>query len=144
MLSGPRILFAMARDGALSRKAAVVNEGGTPVVALAVTVACSLPLVIIGTFETLLAVSAFLFIVIYAISFLAVIVMRRKEPDLPRPFRAWGYPWSTLVVLFGSTAFLVAAAMNDTQNSIYAMGAILLSYPAFLVLKRLNRGSGLA
>ncbi|MEO8648331.1 MAG: amino acid permease [Acidobacteriota bacterium] len=144
MLSGPRILFAMARDGALSRKAAVVNEGGTPVVALAVTAACSLPLVIIGTFETLLAVSAFLFIVIYGISFLSVIVMRRKEPDLTRPFKAWGYPWSTLIVLLGSTAFLIAAVMNDTENSLYAIVAILLSYPAFLVLKRLDRSSGLA
>src|SRR5690606_1929375 len=134
----PRILLGMSRRGAFFARAAKVNEGGTPVVALAITLGCSLPLVIIGTFEKLLAVSAFLYIGIYLSAFAATFKLRRSEPDLARPFKAWGYPWTTLFVFIGSVAFLASAAISDTENSIYALGLIILSYPFYLLIRRFS------
>jgi len=140
LLVAPRILFAMARGGAFSAKAAKVNEGGTPVVALAITLGCSLPLVIIGSFEKLLAISAFLYIGIYLSAFAATVKLRWSEPELARPFKAWGYPWTTIVVLLGSTAFLVSAVLSDTENSLYALIVIIISYPLYLLTRRLSGG----
>jgi APA family basic amino acid/polyamine antiporter len=140
LLVAPRILFAMARGGSFSAKAAKVNEGGTPVTALAITLGCSLPLVLIGTFEKLLAISAFLYIGIYLSAFAATIKLRWSEPELVRPFKTWGYPWTTIVVLLGSTAFLVSAVLSDTENSIYALGVIIISYPLYIVTRRLSGG----
>lgn len=140
-LVAPRILFAMARDGVFITRAAAVNEGGTPVIGLVITLACTLPLIMIGTFEKLLAVSVFLYIGIYLSAFASVIKLRRSEPDLARPFKAWGYPWTTLIVLAGSSAFLVGAVMSDSENSIYALALILLSYPLYLVVRRVSRNS---
>ncbi|MDI1243738.1 MAG: amino acid permease [bacterium] len=139
LLTGPRVLFAMARDGSLFSKAASVNSGGTPVIGLAITIGSALPLILIGTFERLLAVSAFLFIGIYLSAFVSLIKLRWSEPNLARPFKAWGYPWTTLIVMVGSAAFLVGAVMNDSENSIYALGVIVLSYPLFLLVRRLSR-----
>lgn len=138
LLVAPRILLGMSRRGAFFARAAKVNEGGTPVVALAITLGCSLPLVIIGTFEKLLAVSAFLYIGIYLSAFAATFKLRRSEPDLARPFKAWGYPWTTLLVFIGSVAFLASAAISDTENSIYALGLIILSYPFYLLIRRFS------
>ena len=89
-----------------------------------------------GTFARLLAALAFFFVTNYAVSFLSVFVLRRREPELERPYRAWGYPWTTGAALLGSIAFLVGAIMSDTENSLYALVLLALSYPAYALLKK--------
>jgi APA family basic amino acid/polyamine antiporter len=140
IMSGPRIAFAMARDGLFFRRAADVNKGGTPWFALLLTVGLAMPFIYFGTFETLLAILSFLFILIYLSGFAALIVLRRREPDLERPYRAWGYPWTTTVVIVGALAFLAAAIVADSLNALYTIALILISYPAYLYVKRLSRG----
>lgn len=138
LLSGPRIIFAMARDGLLFKRAAEVNAGGTPAVALIISIVCGVPFILLGSFETLLAINAFTFILLYLSGFVALIVLRRREPDLERPFRAWGYPWTTMVVIIGAVAFLVGAILGDTTNAFYALILIAVSYPLYLVAKWLS------
>jgi basic amino acid/polyamine antiporter, APA family len=60
-----------------------------------------------------------------------VFVLRRREPHRERPFRAWGYPWTTGVSLVGSIGFLGGAIASDTQNSLYALILLGASYPAY-------------
>lgn len=130
-----RILFAMSRDGLFSERAVRVNRGGTPTVTLFVSTMATVLFIMSGTFKEVLALLAFFFVVNYAMTFISVFVLRRREPQLPRPFRAWGYPWTTLFVLVGSIAFLVAAIEGDRKNSLYALLLLAASYPAFLLLK---------
>ena len=59
-----------------------------------------------GTFQKLVAVASFFLAANYCVSCLALIVLRRREPGMERPFRAWGYPWSVGIVLAGAVAFL--------------------------------------
>lgn len=136
LLMGPRILFALGRDRLFHAKATEVNSGGTPWFALLLTVAATIPLIFLGTLETLLAITAFLFVLIYVSGFIAVFALRRKAPDMSRPFKAWGYPWTTGIVLCGSLAFLLAGAASDTMNAVYALILIVFSYPVYLIVKR--------
>jgi APA family basic amino acid/polyamine antiporter len=135
-LIAPRILFAMSRDGLFSKRAVRVNPGGTPTVTLLISTVAAVLFILSGSFEKVLALLAFFFVVNYAMTFLSVFVLRRREPDAPRPFRAWGYPWTTLLVFTGSLAFLIGALMSDTKNSVYALVLLAASYPAFLLLRR--------
>jgi basic amino acid/polyamine antiporter, APA family len=123
MMIGTRILYAMARDGLLPAPAAVVNARGTPTVATLVTTAVAMVLIATGTFQKLVAVASFFLAANYFVSCLALIVLRRREPDTVRPFRAWGYPWSAAIVVIGAGMFLVGAVMADTSN---AMAALVL------------------
>ena len=92
----------------------------------------------------MLAVLAFFFVINYSISFLSVFVLRFKEPKTPRPYRAWGYPWTTGLALIGSIAFLVGAVVSDIKNSVYALVLLAVSYPVFLLLKWISKqGKGL-
>jgi APA family basic amino acid/polyamine antiporter len=136
-LYAPRILFAMSRDGLFASQMTTVNRGGTPVGGLLLTTVGALLLIVTGTFEFLLAITAFLFVLIYASGFLAVFILRRREPELKRPFKTWGYPWTTLIVLLGSTLFLVGQVISDTRNSLFAIALIAISYPIFYLLKLL-------
>jgi APA family basic amino acid/polyamine antiporter len=139
-LMATRVLFAMSRDGLFSKYTARVNEGGTPTPALFLSTVISVLFIIYGKkFETVITVLAFFFVANYTISFISVFVLRRREPDKPRPYRTWGYPWTTALALSGSVAFLAGAVASDTRNSIYALLLLAASYPAFLLLKRLAR-----
>jgi APA family basic amino acid/polyamine antiporter len=136
-LMASRVLFAMSRDGLLTTKAAVVNEGGTPTMALLASTIVAVIFVVFGrTFERVITVLAFFFVANYTLSFLSVLVLRRREPDKPRPYRAWGYPWTTGLALAGSIAFLIAAIASDTANSLIALVVLAASYPAFRALVR--------
>ncbi|HEY8716379.1 MAG TPA: hypothetical protein VIM00_13440, partial [Candidatus Acidoferrum sp.] len=60
---------------------------------------------------------------------------RRKEPEMARPYRAWGYPWTTAIALIGSVLFLVGSILTDQKNAPLALGMLVLSYPLYRVLK---------
>lgn len=134
-MGGPRILYGLSRDGMFSSKGAWVSRNGTPMAALFLTTLAAVLLVLSGTFERLLGMTAFLYVAIYTTGFAALFVLRKREPELPRPFRAWGYPWTTLIVLAGSLLFLGGAIYSDTLNSIYALLMIAISYPVHLLVK---------
>jgi len=70
-----------------------------------------------GTFQKLVAIASIFLVFNYSVCCLALVVLRRREPERPRPFRAWGYPWSAVLVLAGAGAFLVAAVIGDTINA---------------------------
>ena len=138
-LMASRVLFAMSRDRLFSSRAVRVNPGGTPTVALSVSTAVAVLFILSGTFEKVIAVLAFFFVANYTLSFVSLFVLRRREPGLARPYRAWGYPWTTALALAGSVAFLVGAVVGDTRNSVYALLLLAASYPCFVLLRRLSR-----
>ncbi|MFN2499056.1 MAG: APC family permease [Pyrinomonadaceae bacterium] len=139
-LMATRVLFAMSRDGLFTKQGSAVNKGGTPAFALFVSVMVSVLFIVFGRrFERVLAVLAFFFVANYALSFISVFVLRRREPEKERPYRAWGYPWTTSAALLGSVLFLIGAIASDTRNSIYALLLLGVSYPVFFALQRLRQ-----
>jgi basic amino acid/polyamine antiporter, APA family len=65
----------------------------------------------------------------------ALFVLRKRSPDLPRPFRTWAYPFAPLGVLLISIALFVGFIISDTRNSIYALVMLAASYPLYRLLK---------
>jgi len=139
-LTAPRVIYAMSRDRLFWRGASRVNRGGTPTVSLAISTIVAVAMIVFsGTFGRLLAALAFFFVTDYALVFLSVFVLRWREPDAPRPYRAWGYPVTTALALAGSVAFLVGAFKDDTENSVFALKLLAASLPVFLLLRLWRR-----
>ena len=124
LMIGTRILFAVGRDGLFFKGAALVSSRGTPVAAAVITTAVAAVLVASGTFQKLVAVASFFLAVNYCVCCLALAVLRRREPLLARPFRAWGYPWSAVVVLLGAVAFLAGVLLGDAPTAVVAIGLL--------------------
>jgi len=143
MLMTPRILLAIGRDGFFTKKAAQVSAGGTPRVALAVTGLGAAVLIMSGTFEEIVAVAAVLFLLIYISTYSALIVLRRREPDTPRPYRAFGYPFTTIIVLTGCVALWIAAVMQDLRSGIFAALLLIACAPVYVWIARRRRRRGL-
>jgi APA family basic amino acid/polyamine antiporter len=141
-LTAPRVVYAMSRDRLFWRGAARVNRGGTPAVSLLISATAALLMIVFsGTFERLLAAIAFFFVFDYTLVFLSVFVLRFREPDAERPYRAWGYPFTTGLALAGSVAFLYGAVRADSENSVFALELLAASLPVFVALRLWRRAS---
>ncbi|HKT46100.1 MAG TPA: APC family permease [Candidatus Acidoferrales bacterium] len=142
-----RTLHAMSCDGLFFRGAAQVNKGGTPVVALFLSTVAGVLFLLTGTFERVIDMLAFFFVANYTLSYASLFILRRREPGMPRPYRAWGYPWTTGIALAASVVFLVASVVTDLGSALasgklwppspalLALGILILSYPVFRALK---------
>lgn len=134
MMIPPRILFGLSRDGFFIPQGTAVNKGGTPVIALVLSGLLSFVLIIVGSFQQLFSLASFMSVVVMALSFAAHIRLRKTEPNLPRPYKAWGYPWATILVLIITVGLFIGFAIGDPYNLILVIVLGVLSYPAFLVI----------
>jgi APA family basic amino acid/polyamine antiporter len=139
MLLTPRILLAIGRDGFFTKKAALVSAGGTPRVALAVSNIVAAAMIMSGTFEQIVAVAAVLFLLNYVSAYLALFVLRRREPAAPRPYRAFGFPFTTGIVLVGCVLVWIAAIMEDQRSALFAALLLIACAPAYAWVARRRR-----
>ncbi len=134
LLFSSRTLHAMSCDGLFFRRVARVNAGGTPALSLFLSTIVSV-FFVLGSFERVIAMLSFFFVANYTLSYTSLFVLRRREPLANRPYRAWGYPWTTGIALGASILFLIASIVTDRENAPLALGMLVLSYPVFRVLK---------
>lgn len=113
-----------------------VNAGGTPTTGLFVSAAAAMLFLVSGTYNRVIAITAFLFVANYTFIYLSLFALRYREPDAPRPFHAIGHPWTTGFVLLVSIAFLGGALATDTRNSMASIALLILSYPLFRLLRQ--------
>ena len=135
VLMAPRVLFAMSRDGFFWRGGTEVNRGGTPDVALLISSLLAAVVILWGGFASVIAMLTFCFVVNYALSFASLFVLRKREPDTPRPFRAFGHPVTTAIGFVASIAFLAGALIGDIKTSICAVVALAVSLPLYLLIR---------
>jgi basic amino acid/polyamine antiporter, APA family len=133
-----RTLYAMSADGLFFRQAARVNPGGTPTVALLLSTIAGI-IFVLGSFERVIAMLSFFFVANYTLTYTSLFVLRKREPQMDRPYHAWGYPWTTGIALGGSVLFLIASIATDRQNAPWALAILVLSYPVYLLMRFVRR-----
>lgn len=131
-----RIIYSMSLDGLFPQWASHVNEGGTPDFALLLSTLVAVLFIATGRLELVVAIMAFFFTCNYVVDLVSVIIMRKREPDRPRPYRAWGYPWTTGIALLAYSAFLLGAIRADWATSRWSLLLLAVSYPIFKLVKR--------
>ncbi len=133
-----RTLYSMSADGLFFRQATKVNPGGTPTIALLLSTMAGI-IFVIWPFQRVIAMLSFFFVANYALSYTSVFALRKREPELRRPYRAWGYPWLTGVALVASVLFLIGSILTDQKNAPLALGMLVLSYPVYRLMKFASR-----
>jgi len=129
-----RILFGLSRDGFFLSKGSYVNKKGTPTVALIFSAALNLILIIVGSFNILYALGGFMTVIVPTLVYASLIKLRIKEPGLPRPYRSWGYPYTTIAMILISVAMFIGFAIGDRSNFIVISAISLLSYLVYVLL----------
>lgn len=132
VLTGARIPYAMARDGVFFRFAAHMHPVfRTPSGSLVFLGALAALLAFTGTFEELYSLFVFAVWIFFALTAIAVLRLRRKEPELTRPYRAWGYPWTPLIFLIAAVALTTHLLMVRPVRSSIGLAVILLGIPFY-------------
>ena len=132
MLASPRVFFAMADDGLLFQAIARVHPRyKTPYVAIILAAILGVALVMSRSFERLTDTFVLAIWPFYALGVAAIYRLRASRPDLPRPYRAIGYPVVPAIFIASVAAFVVNSLMNDTTNSVITFAVILAGLPIY-------------
>ena len=131
----PRIILAMARDGLMLKQAAQVSRSGVPRTALLGSSLAAALLIFSGSFEEIVAMAAVLFLMDYVSAYTALIVLRRREPAVARPYRAFGFPYSTLIVLAGCFALWIALIADNPRAAKFAALLVAACVPMYWWLR---------
>lgn len=123
LLMGTRIVYSLARDHGFA-PLAHVSAQGTPRTAMVCTCVAAAALVLSNSAASLVAIAGFFYVLNYSSAYLCVWRLRHTEPALPRPYRTWGYPYTTGLVLLISLGFLGGAIAADFRNSIAALALL--------------------
>jgi APA family basic amino acid/polyamine antiporter len=137
LLGGPRVYFAMARDGLFVRRLAEVHPRfGTPAFAVLACAAWSTVLALSGTFDQLLTYVISISWVFYGLGGVSIFFYRRRLPDAHRPFRVPGYPWTSILFVLSAAAIVINAIFTQPLESLAGLGVVLLGVPAYYFWRR--------
>jgi basic amino acid/polyamine antiporter, APA family len=140
ILTAPRVFFAMARDGLFFRKFADLHPTLlTPHLSIIATGAWAGLLSVSGTFEQLATYVVFGQWIFFGLTVAAVIVLRRKRPDLPRAYRTWGYPVTPIVFILAALYISASTLITQPLNALAGLGIILAGVPAYVYWQRSKR-----
>ena len=136
-ITAPRVYFAMARDGLFFKRLAEVHPRfGTPAVAIVAGSAWSMVLALSGTFEQLLTYVVFVGWIFYALGAICVFILRRTQPDTPRPFRVPGYPWTPALFVIAAAALVANTIFTQPLRAAVGITVSLLGVPIYAIWKR--------
>jgi len=142
MMTGPRIFFAMADRGLFFQAIARVSPRfHSPSVAIWLATALGVVYVLLNDFQQLADKFILGIWPFYALAVAAVFVLRRTRPDLPRPYRTWGYPVVPLLFLIASVAMVVNALWTDPVDTGITFAIILAGIPVFYGWRYFGRRS---
>ena len=136
-LAGPRVYYAMAQDGLFLEAASRVHPRfHTPAVSIVAQSLWTVVLVLCGTLSQLVSYTGFAVILFAAISVASLFVLRRRHPDAPRPFRAWGYPWAPAVFVLACSAMVVNEVIRNGATAFAGVAVIVAGIPVYFLFKR--------
>ncbi len=144
LMSNPRAIYAAGADGTFARSFGRVHPRyRTPAVAILTMGVWGSVLTLSGKYEQIISYVVFGSWAFYALTALSVVVLRRKMPDAPRPYKAWGYPYATLLLVAVTGWFLYNTVVHDTRNAIIGIVLLLASLPfyAYWAGRRKKAGS---
>ena len=137
ILVGPRISYAMAKDELFFSKAADVHpKFHTPGNAIMIQGLWASVLALSGTFEEIITLVVFVNFMMWIAASSTVFVLRKKQPELERPYKVWGYPYVPAFFIIFSSAIMINTFFESPQQSLMGIGLTLLGIPAYLYWKK--------
>lgn len=142
ILAGPRIYYAMARDGVFFRQAAIVHSVyRTPSFAIWIQAAWASVLLLTGTVYQLIVFVTFIGTIFWILTASSLFILRRKLPDLQRPYKVWGYPYVPIIFIVSSACIMVNALINQPRESLTGLALLALGVPVYFIWLRRTKES---
>lgn len=139
IMAAPRVYYAMAKDGLFFRKVGELNKNGVPGFAIVVQGVWSVLLCLSGTYNNLLDYVIFAVLIFFTLTILAIFVLRVKRPDIPRPYKAFGYPVVPAIYILITISIMIILLIYKPDYTFPGLGIVLLGIPVFYLWKKHNK-----
>ncbi len=137
VLAGPRVYFAMARQNLFFKQVAKVHPRfHVPVTSIVLQGVWAIVLTLVGSFERLFSYVIFVSWIFYALGGAAVIILRKRQPQLERPYKVWGYPFVPLLFILMASLIVLNTVVNDFTDSFWGLVVVLSGLPAYFYWSR--------
>ena len=139
ILAGARLFQAMSVDKLFFKGAKENNSYGVPGYALVIQAVWASLLCLSGSYGDLLEYSTFASLLFYIVTITAIFVLRKKEPETPRPYKAWGYPVVPLIYILLTSLICIDLVYNKTLNTGIGLIIVALGIPVYYVMKQKSK-----
>ncbi len=136
ILAGARVYYTMAQDGLFFRKAGVLNGNRVPAWALWAQAVVAAILCLSGRYGDLLDMISFVVVFFYALTILGIFILRRKRPDLERPYKAFAYPVLPIIYIILALVFCVALILEKPDYALAGLIIVLLGIPLYFIARK--------
>jgi APA family basic amino acid/polyamine antiporter len=141
ILAGPRVYYAMAKDGLFFRKAGELNRFGVPGFAIAVQGIWSVLLCLSGTYSDLLDYVIFAVLIFFSLTIFSIFILRVKRPDIPRPYKAFGYPVVPALYILTTVVIMIILLIYKPRYTFPGLIIVLIGIPVFYLWRRKSRSN---
>ena len=138
ILAGPRVYYAMAMDGLFFKRVARINSKGVPGFAIAIQGIWAILLCLSGTYSDLLDYVIFAVLLFFALTIFTLYILRVKRPDVPRPYKAWGYPVIPALYILTTTFIMVILLIYKPNYTFPGLVIVLLGIPVYYLWRRFS------
>jgi APA family basic amino acid/polyamine antiporter len=139
IMAAPRVYYAMAKDGLFFRKTGELNKKGVPGFAIVVQGIWSVLLCLSGTYGNLLDYVIFAVLIFFTLTILAIFILRVKRPDIPRPYKAFGYPVIPSIYILTTVTIMVILLIYKPDYTFPGLGIVILGIPVFYLWRKYNK-----
>ncbi len=141
ILSGARVYYSMAKDKLFFRRAGTLNKNGVPQWALWAQFVVASVLCLSGKYGDLLDMISFVVVIFYVLTILGIFILRKKRPDLPRPYKAYGYPFLPILYILMGSAFCILLIIYKPEFTWPGLIIALLGIPLYYIANSGNRNN---
>ncbi len=136
ILSGARVYYAMAKEKLFLKKAGTLNQNSVPSFALWIQCLWASALCLSGTYSDLVNYSTFASMIFYIVTIAGLFMLRKKEPDAERPYKAFGYPFIPALYILSALAICIILIIYDGRNTGFGLICVFLGFPVYYLTKK--------
>ena len=139
IMAGPRVYYAMAKDSLFFRRVGELNKNGVPGFAIVVQGIWSVLLCLSGTYNNLLDYVIFAVLIFFTLTIISIFILRVKRPDIPRSYKAFGYPVIPLIYILTTVSIMIILLIYKPDYTFPGLGIVILGIPVYYLWKIHNK-----
>jgi APA family basic amino acid/polyamine antiporter len=136
ILAGSRVYYTMAKDGLFFKKAGTLNKNEVPAYGLWIQAFVASLLCLSGKYGDLLTMVSFIVVIFYVLTIIGIFILRKKEPNLHRPYKAFGYPVLPAIYIVMATVFCIGLVYTKPFYSLWGLVITLMGIPLYYIALR--------
>ena len=136
IMSGARVYYSMAKDGLFFKKVGELNKNSVPEFGLWIQCVIACLWSLSGKYGNLLDMISFVVVVFYMLTIVGIFILRKKRPDAPRPYKAFGYPFLPIIYIVMGIAFCVLLIIYKPEYTWPGLIIVLLGIPVYYLIAK--------